>query len=147
MKSEEMENNYEIIARAVIVKEGKILFCNKKGQSYYFLPGGHVEWKELAEEGLKREISEELRGNIKNLHFIGVVENIYNDEIGEHHELNLVFEAESEDISDLSKENQLDFSWRDIKFLSKENILPLALKKALVGWIENKKVFWASQIE
>ena len=142
-----MENNYEMIARAVIVKEGKILLCNKKGQYHYFLPGGHVEWKELAEEGLKREISEELKGSINNLHFIGAVENIYSDVIGEHHELNLVFEAESEDITDSSEENQLDFFWKDINFLSKENILPLALKKALVGWIENKKVFWASQIE
>ena len=93
----------------MIVKEGKILLCNKKGQPYYFLPGGHVERKELAEDGLKREISEELKGSINNLHFIGAVENIYSDEIGEHHELNLVFGAESEDITDLSKENQLDF--------------------------------------
>jgi len=119
-------SNFEVCVRGIIKKNGKILVCKRKDKDYYFFPGGHVEFGEQAEDALRRELKEELNLSIKNISFIGVSENIYQEE---------------------SQENHIDFFFLDKEKFSKEKILPIALRKAIIGWQEDKKIFWASKNE
>lgn len=50
----------EIIARAVIRRDGQLLLVRQRTKSWSFLPGGHVEPGERVEVALVREIAEEL---------------------------------------------------------------------------------------
>lgn len=134
-------NDFEIIARAVILCEGKILLCQSKKKKYYFFPGGHIEFGEKAAFALKREIKEELGVSLKKSLFIGVAENIFENR-GVHHEINLVFKARFDKLVFRSRESHINFVWFDIAELSKKNILPVTLKKAVLKWIKDKKIFW-----
>jgi FAD synthetase len=111
-------------------------------ENWYFLPGGHVDFKERVEDSLIREIKEELGISVRIQSFIGAVENIYTEKKERHHEINLVFNAKAAKTTPKSKENHIEFTLKDIESLSKENILPESLKKALAEWLQNKKVFW-----
>lgn len=44
----------EVIARAVIRKDGQILLAQQRNKSWSFLPGGHVEPGEPVETALRR---------------------------------------------------------------------------------------------
>jgi len=138
--------NFEVCVRAIIQQRDKILVCRNKERGYYFFPGGHLNFEESIKEALFREIKEELDINIKNYLFIGMVDNIYEEENQKHHEINLVFNVIPDKISEKSKENHIDFIFFDKNRFSKEKVLPIALQKAILGWLKNKKVFWASQI-
>lgn len=140
-----MKKNIETIARAVVIKKGKILICGAKGKSRYYFPGGHVEFGEAADDALARELKEELGAKIDNMEFIGFVENVFNQDKKDHHELNLVFKARIDGLPDASLEDHIEFHWIDIKSLDKENILPISLKKMVARWIKNKKIFWATE--
>ena len=72
-----MKPQFEIIVRAVILKRGEILLCRSKGGRHYFLPGGLVEFNEPAKKALARELKEELNISIKEMFFIGAIENIF----------------------------------------------------------------------
>ena len=139
-------NNFEICARAIIQNNGKILVCYEKGKGYYFTPGGHIEFGESAKQALSRELKEELNISIKKYSFIGAVENVFIQNGKHHHELDLVFNVEAENVSDKSEEDHIDFLFMDIERFSKEEILPIVLQKALLKWLKDKKIFWASQI-
>ena len=52
--------NVEICVRAIIQSKGRILVCWHKEKRYYFFPGGHVDFGEMAESALSRELKEEL---------------------------------------------------------------------------------------
>jgi len=136
---------FEICVRAVILKNNKILVCWHKNKNYYFFPGGHIEFGERAEDALSRELKEELEILIEKLNFIGVVENIYKENGKPHHEINLVFEVKAKNVKDKSKEDHLDFFFLDFQSFVKKEVLPLALKEAIIKWRKDKKIFWASQ--
>ena len=142
------KKEFEICVRAVIRQGKKILVCQHKDKSknYYFFPGGHLDFGESVTEALAREIKEELNINIEKHSFIGLVDNIFIQENEPHHEFNLVFSALVDKITEQSKEDHLEFILMDVEQLSRENILPLALKKAVIKWLADKKFFWASQI-
>jgi len=141
-----MKNDqFEVIARAIILKDNKILICQSRGHAWWFFPGGHVEFGEKTEKALERELKEETGSEIKNIAFIGAVENHFkqNDQI--HHEFNLVFEAELEDQNIDSQEDHLEFQWLDLDLVPEAKIYPVALKEAFLKWVKDKKIFWASQ--
>ncbi|MBI4837101.1 MAG: NUDIX domain-containing protein [Candidatus Portnoybacteria bacterium] len=140
-----MDKKFEIIVRLVFLKNNKILFCKQKTEDYYFLPGGHVEFGESVNDSIGREIAEELDAMASEISFIGAIENIFSDEDGNHHELNLVFSARLDKDDALSKENHLEFAWVDADGLESQTIYPIALKNSLIKWLEDRKIFWASQ--
>ena len=53
-----MEKNIHVLARAVIIDDSKIMLCKTTGlnNNFYFLPGGHIENNEKAEDALLREL-------------------------------------------------------------------------------------------
>jgi len=138
--------NFEVCIRAIILSKNKILACWSREKKYYFFPGGHIDFEESAQQALKRELKEELHILVRKPEFIGTVENIYVEDRQKHHEINLVFSAKADKIKTDSRENHIGFELIDIKKLSKTKIYPIALKKAIIRWLKDKKPFWASQI-
>ena len=137
---------FEICVRVIIQSQNKILLCKYKVRNYYFFPGGHIEFGESAEETLLREMKEELNLSLKKWVFIGTIENIYIENNQKHHEINLVFSAKIDKINTESRENHISFVLMDSNKFTQENILPIALKKAILKWLKDKKIFLASQI-
>ncbi len=143
---QENKKIFELCVRGIIYHQGKVLVCKSKEKEYYFFPGGHINFTESAKEALNRELKEELDISIKSVSFIGAIENVFTDKGGLHHELNLVFSVKAEKVKDKSQEDHLDFHFFDVEKLSKENVLPLALRDSIIQWLKDGKVFWASQI-
>lgn len=137
---------FEICVRVVIQYQNKILVCFNVEKDYYFFPGGHIDFGESAEETLLREMKEELNLSLKKWVFIGTIENIYTENNQKHHEINLVFNAKVDKINTKSRENHINFVLMNIDKFSQENVLPIALKKSVLKWLKDKKIFWASQI-
>jgi len=137
---------FEVCIRAIIRDKNKILVCWSKEKGYYFFPGGHLNFGESIPKALSREIREELGIGVKDYSFAGLVDNIYKEDNQKHHEINLVFNVIPDKISEKSKENHIDFVFFDKNKFSKEKVLPIALQKAILRWLKNKKVFWVSQI-
>jgi len=76
------------LAIGVIIKNNKdeILLVQEKRNKYYEqakdvwgLPAGKVEWAELIEEGLRREMREELNIEIKPIAVLGLYQYLRND--------------------------------------------------------------------
>ncbi|MBT2659989.1 NUDIX domain-containing protein [Bacillus sp. ISL-45] len=64
-------------------------------KDYYYRPiGGGIEYGEKSLDALKREVHEEISAEIKNMNYLGTIENIFtfNGELG--HEIVVVYEAE-----------------------------------------------------
>jgi ADP-ribose pyrophosphatase YjhB (NUDIX family) len=105
-----------------MIKEEKLLVAEYIGH-HYFLPGGHVEVGESAENALIRELREELGVNCSIKQFLGVIENQWRDKETLHHEINHIFEIDSQelncDLVPISKESHLAFHWIDF---NNENI-------------------------
>lgn len=137
--------NFEVCIRAIICRKDKILICRNREKGYYFFPGGHLNFGEKIKDALLREIKEELNLKMKKIKFIGMVDNIYEENKTKHHEINLVFETKTERITQESKEDHIDFILFDKKRFLKEKVLPIALQKAILKWQKDKKFFWASQ--
>ena len=135
----------EIIARGIIIKNGKILLCKVKAKNNWFFPGGHVENGETVKEALARELQEEINVKPDSAEFIGINENkfIFQDE--EHQEINIVFETRIFDTEVNCCEDHLEFSWFSLDDLEKMLILPEGLKKAVLGWRKDKKIFYCEQ--
>ena len=53
-------NAIEVIVRGLLMKEHHLLVCRGKNANYVYLPGGHIEFFETAEDALHREWNEEL---------------------------------------------------------------------------------------
>ena len=134
----------EVIARALILKGGKILLCKMEGDGHYFLPGGHLEFGESASKALSRELKEELGIKSEIGSLIGVCEHIYRKKGKKHHEINLIFKVEVEKIGLKSKERKLNFYLKDLKEFKQIYFLPKNLKTALFTYFKNKKFFWQS---
>lgn len=144
-------NNFEVCVRAIIFKDDGILVChhvkdrNKTG--YYFFPGGHVEFGEKTEDALARELKEELNLFIKEIFYIGTIENIFEENKEKHHEINLVFNVLTDNIEDRSQEDHIEFLFLDKKRFAKEKVLPIVLRNAIIKWQKDKKTFWISKNE
>lgn len=140
-----MENKHiEILVRGIIENdEGKILVCQKKGRNYYFFPGGHVEYGESTKDALARELKEELDVDIEEISFLGGSEHMFTENGQEHHEINLFYKTEVKKLKIESQENRLQFFLFTKEELNQKTVFPEIFKKLL----ENKKIFWESQIE
>jgi ADP-ribose pyrophosphatase YjhB (NUDIX family) len=126
-------SNIEVITRAVIISDGKLVVCKAKGKDWYFLPGGHVEFGELAKGTLVREIKEEMGVDAVAGEFIDVIENIYEQDGAKHHEINLVFLVQMTDVKSIvSQEDHIDFEYIDTASLSDIKLLPDNLKRRLL---------------
>lgn len=83
-------------ALIIIKKDGYVLAS--KGvdgdKTFYRLPGGGVEFGELSNATIKREILEELNAEIINIKFLCMAENIFEFQSQKYHEITFLYEGD-----------------------------------------------------
>jgi ADP-ribose pyrophosphatase YjhB (NUDIX family) len=143
------ENKYdsgrELIARVVIVQNDCILVnqgkSKKTGETYFALPGGHVDPGESCVEAARREVQEELEAEIQVGDLLCAAEQIYAGQSksdGDRHELTLLFTAtltkapREANGKVLSPEPSKNFQWLPLSQLPNANLLPPSLKRFLL---------------
>jgi 8-oxo-dGTP diphosphatase len=136
--SKPVNGQIECPVRVIIINEGKILLCKPIDQEHYFLPGGHVEFGEYADETLQREILEELSVEVTSFKHLGFVDNIYDDKIEglKRHEVNLLYTAELASLEIKPTEDHITFDWVPLTDFEKTNFLPAGVKKFIVEYIK-----------
>lgn len=101
--------NIKAKAMCVLEKNGRFLVSqghdDVKNETFYRILGGHLDFGERAEEGVRREIREELGSELENLKFLTVIENIftYNGKPG--HEIVFLYSGELADKNLYEKES------------------------------------------
>ncbi|NTU66805.1 MAG: NUDIX domain-containing protein [Candidatus Moranbacteria bacterium] len=138
-------SDFELAARAVIIKNGRMLLCKPVDKDWYFFPGGHVEFGEKTEDALARELNEEMNIVPEDISFIGLIENRFERDNEKYHEIDVVFKVGigSQEISE--REDHIGFEWVDIESLKEKQALPIALKDAIIEWMSDGKAFWGSE--
>jgi 8-oxo-dGTP pyrophosphatase MutT (NUDIX family) len=144
-----------VLARAVIIKEGHILLAYDSRDTpyhyyelnvpFYYLPGGHIEFKESAPQAVLREIEEETGYRAQYEGFLGVLEHSWHfpgDEVCCHtHEVNLIFKVHLPDIDTqiniVQIEEHVAFKWVPLKAIEKVDLRPAPLKRLLPKWLEH----------
>ncbi|MES2214616.1 MAG: NUDIX domain-containing protein [Pseudomonadota bacterium] len=138
--------NIHVLARAAIIDEGHILLCKTLDLpiAFYFLPGGHIEHGESAEEAALREILEETGARAKITRFIGLLEYSFepgHNSICHNHEYNIIFEVESDDLKIHSiipkMEDHIELIWMPLAEISNIDFRPEPLKKLLPNWLRH----------
>jgi 8-oxo-dGTP pyrophosphatase MutT (NUDIX family) len=139
-----IKNNIHVLSRAVIIDQDHILLCKTLDCTinFYFLPGGHVEHKESAQDAVLRELMEEAGAVCAIKRFLGCLEHSFepgHSSICHNHEYNFIFEAESETlkkhISVPKLENHIDVLWVPIRELLSIDFRPEPLKELLPLWL------------
>ncbi len=91
------------VALLVAIKNNKILVIAghdyHKHENFYRLIGGGVAFGETGAKALKREVKEEINAEIKNVKYLGLIENIFNYEGKKMHEIVLLYQADFQDKS------------------------------------------------
>jgi len=135
----------EILVRALIIRDRRILVCQTIGKDHFFLPGGHVEFGESMQDGLRRELVEELDARVIASAYIGCVENIFEQNDIIKHEISFVFHVDI-DLSDVvSKEEHISFYWLTFEEFIDANVMPPAMKDAIVEWTAEKEPFFIEE--
>ena len=147
-------DNIHALARAVIIEQGHLLLAydpREKPEHYYklnaffyYLPGGHIEFKESAQSALLREIEEETGHKGQCERFLGILENAWsfsNDEICCHtHEINFLFKVTIPGLMPAitipQREEHVAFKWWPLTELDWAELMPEALKTLLPEWLD-----------
>lgn len=123
-----MELVRQFVARAVFIKNGKILLANKKGEPHLFIPGGRVEPSESIVDAVVREIKEELDCKCTIKKYFGSIEHSFNyTDTKKYYEVGHFFEVDIEGVNEKSpksNEDEMQFSWINIKKLDSLDIRP-----------------------
>lgn len=134
--------DFELIVRALIVRNKKILVCQTNGRDYFYLPGGHIEFSETMKQALERELREEIGAKVTETDFIGSIENIFHQNGELQHEVSFIFHADIHQNDIVSKEPHINFYWMDYDEFIDSKIAPPVLKDAIIKWTAEKKPFF-----
>ena len=135
----------EILVRALIIRDRKILVCQTVGKDYFFLPGGHVEFGESMQDALRRELIEELNARVIASSYIGSVENIFEQNEVKKHELSFVFHVDIDLRDVVSKEEHISFYWLTFEEFIDAKVMPPAMKDAIIEWTAEKETFFIEE--
>ncbi len=135
-----MDKKIIIRCRAIIIHNNKLLVVKHSPKNtYYVLPGGHLEWGEKIKECLSRELEEELgiKGDVGRLFYVN---NYISDDTGyvNNDTQSVEFFFEIKNSADYAKMNKPSGSHADeiyeLKWVSKDdgvNVMPQIIDKAL----------------
>ena len=140
------QNNIHVLSRAVIVDSSHILLCKTLDlpSSFYFLPGGHVEYGESAYDALLREIMEETGSKSTIKRFLGCLEYSFepgHSSICHNHEYNFIFEIESEGLKRERKipklEAHIELLWMPLEKLVGIDFRAEPLRELVPQWLKS----------
>jgi 8-oxo-dGTP pyrophosphatase MutT (NUDIX family) len=133
----------EISARLVVLTQDRVLLANRRGQSWYFLPGGNVEPGESVEAALRRETDEETGLNVRDLEFLGCAEHVYVADGTHFHEVNVLFAAALPWGAEIgSRENDIDIVSVSLWELPGLELRPATLTALILDWVNNHRPRW-----
>jgi len=146
-----MENLLAVIrnaARAIIIRDGKLLVLKKINGSYT-LPGGAQNTGETIEQALQRECLEEIntRVLVNRLAYVGdYFKPKQSTPPAIRHQIEFLFDCRVDEdyiaqSGDHPDKRQVDVVWIDIHDLDKQPLYPLTLKKCIKDLDENKMVY------
>ena len=126
---------------AFIVKDGKILFQKRKGDKVWALPGGKLKIMERAEDGVRREIKEELGCDFINLNLLSVTENFFEMNNKKSHQYIFNFSGELDtdiyndkiEFDSIEKEKNVIYRWIEIEKLDEFEVRPDNIKEQIDG--------------
>lgn len=151
------ENHIHVLSRAVIIDEDHILLCQTLDlkTNFYFLPGGHIEHGESAENALLRELLEESGAKAYVKRFLGCLEHSFepgHNSICHNHEYNFIFEVESgalkKHLSVPQLEEHIKLVWIPLSKLGEIDIRADKLKNLIPQWLklDAGKIFMSKMI-
>ena len=136
----EQEQKIRIKTMCLFNHEGRTLaskgFDEKKNETFYRVIGGSVDFGEKTEDGVRREVREELGCEIENLELQKVVENIFEYNGNQGHEIVFLYKGdlsnkalyEQEKIHIVEPYSEFDAEWVPIEdILNGKSILYPAL--------------------
>lgn len=135
-----------VLTRGIVLKDNHILVCKTLdlAKNFYFLPGGHVEHGESAQQALLREIQEEVGVEASIQKFLGCLEYIFepgHSSICHNHEYTFIFQVESPFLSPqmplTQQVNHLELTWLPVSSLGDVDFRAEPLKKVILDWIKN----------
>jgi 8-oxo-dGTP pyrophosphatase MutT (NUDIX family) len=142
---------FHYLVRGIIIANGKVLLAHKRGADNTYLPGGHIDSGEKAEEALAREIREEIGKTATVGRFIGAVEHVWPENSQKNHEINLVFEVTvaglDSSVPPESLEPHLEFIWSELADLKSHNLQPYPLIEYLTGLESGYDGYWGTSIK
>jgi ADP-ribose pyrophosphatase YjhB (NUDIX family) len=129
--------NYRVAG--VWIENGHVLLHKMVGDEHWSLPGGRVRMMEDSKTSLKREISEELGIQVNVNQLLWIVENFFEYNRENYHELGLYYKVTAENGAAYFKEgdfygtegNRLIFRWVPLNQLEEIPLYPLFLRKEL----------------
>ena len=128
----------------------KFLLAHQIGADNTFLPGGHIDGCERAEDALVREIGEEIGKVAVIKRFVGAIEHAWSSAGVDNHEIDLLFEVEVPGLDGAnpprSCEEHLEFLWVKTSDLISLNLQPAPLITCLSSWQEEHKGYWGTSI-
>jgi 8-oxo-dGTP pyrophosphatase MutT (NUDIX family) len=82
-----------------LIRDGDRIFISEgydpvKEQTFYRVMGGGVDFGETSLEGLKREFQEEIQAELKNIRYLGCLENIFTFNGEPRHEIIQLYECD-----------------------------------------------------
>ena len=130
--------NYRVAGIFIDEKNKRFLTNTAKNIDFVVLPGGRVEIGESSIESLKREMVEELGANISIVSLKAIIENFFNFDGYDYHELQYVYVAKFEDESIQNHTGEFIgieakdyYEWFSFEDLDKINYKPAMLKDAI----------------
>ena len=86
------------IALAVLIQDDHIFVTEYvraiSGEFYYRPLGGGIEFYETGEDAVRRELHEEIEADLINVHYMGLLENLFTTEEGRGHQICLMYTAQ-----------------------------------------------------
>ncbi|GAA4783928.1 hypothetical protein GCM10023200_16820 [Actinomycetospora chlora] len=117
----------EVVARAVIVRDGRLLLVRDLVAGYWFFPGGHVEDGESPRDAVVRELREEIDVGATVVEALGEVRNDFVQDGEAHREIDHVFAVEIDAADPVSQEPHLAFAWHRLDGLAGVDVRPRVL--------------------
>ncbi len=140
-KEENMKRSIRNSAKALIIKEGKVLAIRIRdhGEEWYIMPGGGQESEELLTDAVCREVAEETGIEVTAKELVFVIEGVHGEAF---HRVDFVFLCEY--IGELPNaashkdHNQTGCEWLDIKTLNHSRLYPSKLRRQIMNLYEGK---------
>lgn len=131
-------------ARMLCVVGDRVLLASRRGDEWFFLPGGNVAPGETVETALHRELRDRTGLVAYSLDFVGCVEHTYRDGLTPRYEMNVVFAARLPAGADIaSRDPEIDVNSVAIRDLPAFTFRPPELRDLVLAWLASHRPIWS----